>query len=781
MTNNKNITAQPAQDFIRIQDLFYLCLEKWHWFAISLTACLGLGLLYLLITPAIYTRNTAILIKDESNGKSATAEMESFADLGLFTSNANVNNEIVTLKSRDLMREVVARLNLNTDYRAGGILKKSTLYAESLPIRAHIIGLPDNCFASFVLNLNPSDLSIQLSDFVLEKDNLESPSIIGRLSDTITSPIGKIVITPTAHFAENEETEIHISHYSLIKTADDYLLRLTASLADEKANVINLAIQDVSTRRADDILATLIAVYNENWVQDKNQIAISTSMFINDRLGVIENELGNVDNDISTFKSEHLLPDVNAAANMYMARADEANAIVTDLNIQIYMARYIKNYLANEINRHQLLPANSGLGNQSITHQINEYNELLLERNSLVAQSSIKNPLVVETDTLLSAMREALNVSIENHIVALNEQIKSQQAVGRQATSQIASNPQQSKYLLNVERQQKVKETLYLYLLQKREENELSQAFTAYNTRIITKPGGADLPSSPIKRNIILVAIVLGLIIPTVIIFITETTNTKVRSRNDLNALAIPYLGEIPLLSGKRGKQGKQPHPLVVKVKSRDIINEAFRVVRTNIEFMLDNKKDTNVIMLTSANPGSGKSFISLNLASSLAIKNKKVVLIDLDLRKASLSSYINKPQTGISNYLAGKADSISDITYQSPDISNLTIIPVGIIPPNPTELLFEEKLSSLIETLRHEYDYVFIDCPPVEIIADAAIISKLANITLFIIRAGLLERRMLPEIQKFYTEKKYKNLCVILNGTNEKNRIYGYGYGYIQ
>lgn len=231
---------------------------------------------------------------------------------------------------------------------------------------------------------------------------------------------------------------------------------------------------------------------------------------------------------------------------MYMAQANEANASITALNNQVYMARYIKGYLTNETNKFQLLPANSGIENQNIAFQINEYNERLLERNSLVAQSSTKNPLVVEMDASLSAMRSALATSIENQIVALNAQIKSQQAVGGQATSKIASNPQQSKYLLSVERQQKVKESLYLYLLQKREENELSQAFTAYNTRIVTMPGGSMLPTAPIRKNILLVAFVLGLLIPTIIIFILENTNTKVRGRKDLENLTIPFVGEIP-------------------------------------------------------------------------------------------------------------------------------------------------------------------------------------------------------------------------------------------
>ena len=311
-----------------------------------------------------------------------------------------------------------------------------------------------------------------------------------------------------------------------------------------------------------------------------------------------------------------------------MTQANEANAEIRELNNQVYMARYIKNYLTNENNKHQLLPANSSIENASLATQLNEYNTKLLERNSLVSHSSVKNPLVREMDKLLEDMRSALITSIDNQMVALRAQIKSLEDIGGQATSQIASNPKQSKYLLSVERQQKVKESLFLYLLQKREENELSQAFTAYNTRIITKPGGSMIPTAPIKKNILLVAFALGLLIPVVVIFIRENMNTRVRGRKDLDDLSVPFIGEIPLaICGKKKVKSHEAHTIVVKEGSRDIMNEAFRVLRTNLEFMIGKDRSSNVIVITSFNPGSGKSFLTMNIAMSLAIKNKKVLV----------------------------------------------------------------------------------------------------------------------------------------------------------
>lgn len=781
MTIQKNTPAQSQQDFIRIQDLFYLCLGKWHWFILSLTVCLGAAVWYLLTTPPIYTRTASILIKDDSKGKSTSGTMEDFADFGMFATSTNVNNEMGTLQSPDLMREVVSRLNLNMDYHTDGRFHRQTMYGERLPVKTILVDFPASQAAAFTMQLSKEG-EVTLSDFKKDGENIDG-SATGTLNDTISSPIGKIVIQPSSSYEKGEETLLYVSHIPMQSAVAAYSMNLNVSQNDEKSNIITLTFKDVSTQRAEDVLNTLIAVYNENWVKDKNQIAVSTSMFINDRLGVIEGELGNVDDDISSYKSEHLLPDVQAAASMYMAQASEANASIKELNNQAYMARYIRNYLTDETNKFHLLPANSGIENASISTQISEYNNQLLERNSLISHSSEKNPLVKEMDASLHALRSALVTSIDNQLVALNAQIKSQQNYSGQVTSQIASNPNQAKYLLSVERQQKVKESLYLYLLQKREENELSQAFTAYNTRIITMPGGSMIPTAPVKKNILLVAFALGLLIPVVIIFMMENMNTVVRGRKDLENLAIPFVGEIPLGFRKKKKFSRQTPEkecaVVVKEKSRNVINEAFRVVRTNLEFMQNKESESHVIMITSANPGSGKTFITFNLAASLGIKGKRLLAIDLDLRKGSLSKYAGSPKKGISDYLAGDVKKIEEIIVRPTEDAKLEIIPMGTMPPNPTELLFSERLEQLIAGLRKEYDYIFIDCPPVEIVADAAIINKLADMTLFIVRAGLLDRSMLPEIEKFYTDKKYKNMSLILNGTDGGSGRYGYKYGY--
>ena len=780
--NKKNIKPGQQDDFLRIQDLLYLCLARWKWFVLSLMVTIGVATVYLLRTPAVYTRTASVLIKEDSKGKSVSSDLESFSEFGLFQSGTNVNNELITFQSPALMTEVVKRLRLDMNYFVPGKFHRQVAYGLTLPVDVTINDLPENESAGFTLKIQP-DGTLYLSDFIRNGTDLDEKDVKGSLLDSITTPLGKIIIHTTPNYVKGEAYTLYVGKSSLYNAVNSCSSNLSVSLNSEKASVIDLSFKDNSTQRAEDVLSMLISVYNENWVKDKNQIAVSTSMFINERLGVIERELGNVDEDISSYKSEHLLPDVQAASSMYMAQSSEANAQILSLNNQLYMTRYIRNYLANDANRTQLLPANSGIESANIESQIAEYNKQLLQRNSLVANSSTENPLVVDMDQALASMRGAIIRSIDNQIVTLNSQIKSLRQTEQQTTSRIAANPTQAKYLLSVERQQKVKEGLYLFLLQKREENELSQAFTAYNTRIVTPPHGSMLPTSPVHKNIFMVAFALGLLIPVVIIFMRENMNTRVRGRKDLENLTIPFIGEIPLFTRKKkgilGKKPQEVKAVVVKEGNRDIINEAFRVLRTNLEFMTGKDKTSNVIIMTSFNPGSGKSFLTMNIAMSLAIKGKKVLVIDGDLRHASASSYIDSPDKGLSDYLGGRIDNLDEIIVPDPKHKSMDILPVGTIPPNPTELLFDERLKQTIDTVREQYDYVLIDCPPVELVADTQIIEKLADRTIFVVRAGLLERSMLSELEKIYDEKKYKNMSLILNGTEGSGGRYGYCYGY--
>lgn len=776
-TQNNPTRPKQADDFIRIQDLFYLCLGKWYWFVISLAVTIGVAVIYLLTTPPVYTRSASLLIKEDSKGNSISDAAGVLSDIDLFQTSTNVNNEMQSLQSPAVMLDVVKRLHLDISYYMDGGFYKKVLYGQVCPYMVSFNDLRDNESIAFTINPTKNG-QVKLSDFSHDGEDIDG-EVTSMLNDTVDTPVGKLFIK-SINDSLNYEAPVFVSRIGYQDATENYASNLSVSLNDEKSTVINLSFKDVCIQRAEDVLNTVIAIYNENWIKDKNQIAVSTSQFINERLGVIEQELGNVDENISSYKSEHLLPDVQAAASMYMAQSSETNTQILALNTQLSMARYIRNYLTNATSENQLLPANSGIESTGIEQQIANYNTAQLRRNDLVANSSEKNPLVVDMDQSLENMRHAIITSIDNHITTLNTQLRSLQQSEQQTTTRIAANPTQGKYLLSVERQQKVKEALYLFLLQKREENELSQAFTAYNTRVITPPSGSMIPTAPVKKNIALVAIALGLLIPVVIIFIRENMNTKVRGRKDLESLSLPFAGEIPLAaSGK--KKSETAKSIVITQGNRDIINEAFRVLRTNLEFMLDVKTDgkASVTLFTSFNPGSGKTFLTMNTAATIALKGKRVLVIDGDLRHGSTSAYLGSLYKGLSDYLGKREKSLNDLIQENPDCPGFFLLPVGTIPPNPTELLAEPLFKETIEQLRGYYDYIFIDCPPIDIVADTQIIEKLADRTIFVVRAGLLERDMLPELQRMYDGKRFKNMTLLLNGTEGGGNRYGYRYGY--
>ena len=800
-----NPMARPNQteDFIRLQDLLYLCLAQWRWFILSLVVTCGIATYYNLTTPNVYQRTASLMIKDESKAQGIGSDVASmFSDMGMGNMKSNVNNELIAIQSPAVLLETGKRLKLDVDYAIDGRFHKEALYGADLPVTVDFVGFTDEQSGSFKLQLK-GDGSYVISKLKgVTRDNLpvdDSDEITGSIGQIIRTPLGKIKVDKAPAFTQfvsgEDEPVLYVSRCNVYAMTDRIKGSLSASLSDVKSTVIDLTYKDVLAKRAEDVINTIITVYRKNWLEDKNQMTISTSHFITERLGVIERELGDVDKNISAFKSSNLLPDVEAAAQQYMQKSTEVDKQIMDLNSRLAIAQYIRNYLTGKVGKNQLLPSNTGIESPGIEQQITEYNKNQLERNNIVANSSEQNPLVADYDQSLASMRKSIAASLDNFVVTLKTQLGTLQANEAATTSQIASNPNQAKYLQTVGRQQKVKEALYLFLLQKREENELSKAFTAYNTRIITPPTGDNTPVEPVRRKILLIALVLGFLIPVVVIYIREKANTTVRGRKDLKKVTVPFLGEIPFSISRKNrptleqrikfwKKPKEVRMVVVKAGKRDIVNEAFRVLRTNFEFTIGTHPEQNVIVFTSFNPGSGKSHIAANMAMSLAIKKKKVLLIDGDLRHGSTSMLINSPGEGLSDYLNGRIADIHDILYKGEEnglVKHFDVIPIGTIPPNPTELLFTPLLEKMIKTMREEYDYVFIDCPPIEVVADTPIYEQFADRTIFVVRAGLMERSMLPEVDALYKARKFKNMTLILNGTKARGGRYGshYGYGY--
>jgi len=792
---NNNARVDTGMDAVeRFKDFLWLCLDKWYWFVISFVIVMGIATIKILRTPPLYTRMATILIK-ETNATRSRSDLESMLNMGgVSQMSSKLSNEIVAFRSPDLMLEVVRQLALNYSYFKDDRFHKTLLYGADLPVYIQFAeeeSVPD--MKGCIVRTDNGGVQLYNLEYTLDGRKVKDKTRYnGSFGNVISTPMGDITANVNPYFTEEWNFPVYFKTCSMETATSACTGRLGTTAIDQKnfSDLLQLTYTDLSTQRADDVLNCVIAAYNANWVDDRNKMALSTSMFINERLTSIEKDLSGVDSDISSYKSRNLLPDVAAASNMYMSQSTELNRQMQEVETQISTSRYVRNYLDSKVSGSQLIPLPAGLSDAAITGQINTYNNLLIQRNSLVAGSSAANPLVVEMDANLEAMRQAICESVDNQIVVLQDRLQALRRTADKATSRLADNPNQAMYLLSVERRQKVMESLYLYLLQKREENELSQAFTAYNTRVVTSPTAASAPPVPNKKRILLFAFIIAMGIPLAVFYCMESFNTTIRGRKDLDLPDIPFLGEIPFAGEKKNNlsfwrrklHDEDGYTLYVKPGKRDSINEAFRVIRTNLEFM-NRESGGSVVALTSFNPGSGKTFVSLNLGAAIAIKKMKVLLIDGDFRRASLSKLINSPAVGFADYLSGQVSSFDKIICNYPDVQGLNVLPVGTIPPNPSELIGDRAFVEAIESLRSEYDYILIDCPPVNLVADTQMLTKLADRTVFLLRVGLLEKSLLAELEGQHKDGRFNGLSVILNGVEVQSRrryyAYGYGYGY--
>ena len=782
---------------MNIAQFLRLCAQRWKWFLLSLVAFLAIGFLYILRPQPVYERSAEVLIKDQDQGGSSSMDLAgAFSSLGLFGAKSSVYNELIALRSPAIMSEVVKRLDLTTTYYEKGAFHWNILYGAATPFTVVFDGDKSKRGAIFRAALQP-DGTMKLYKFITfspdGKPIKHDKEIEARIGATVLhTPAGNLMLMPNPNYkgVREEEMTVIVTHTTPMAAINNFCGNLKVDLVDQDAEVIGLKIKDLSPTRAEDILDEMIVVYNEKWIEDKNKLAISTSQFINERLALIEKELGEVDTDISNYKSEHLLTDLQEASSIYMNQAALISDKMLEVSNQLSMAKFMLQYIDNPAKRHDVLPVNTGVGSMVVEQEIPVYNTLLMQRNLLASNSSENNPAVRDMDQQLASQRSAIRSAVSHQIETLQGVLSNLRHSQGESESHLASTPSQALYLLSIERQQKVKEALYIYLLQKREENEINMTYEAYNTRIITPPDyGDQAPVSPKKGIIMLVAFVLGLAIPGVALYMAETGNTKVRSRKDLDNLSVPFLGEIPfhgsrhrirsLFRTRKQKQKQIDTPLkVVSEGNRDVVNEAFRVVRTNLEMMMGRSSEHQVVMMTSFNPGSGKSFVIFNLGATFALKRKRVLMIDADLRHGSLSMYVGSPRHGVANYLSGKTDDWRQDVVSVPEHDDLYILPIGYRPPNPAELLESPRLKSLIEGAREDYDLVLIDCPPVDIVVDTQLVAPYADRTLFVVRAGLFEKEDVVDIDELYASGKFRQMSLLLNGTAEAHtRYHAYGY----
>ena len=684
-----------------------------------------------------------------------------------------VENEMQAFSSPDLMQVVVERLGLQTRYVEQQTLRSVELYPA--PIEMRLAG--DNPVSGFsFLASRASDGSLVLSEFRVGKDELKD-EVKGHFGDTLTTPAGDIAI-----FAQNNIEDfkhpIRISWTNSRAMAKAYSGKLNLSLASKESSVIVLSMTDQYPKRAESVLNSLIDVYNEVWISNKNRSAINTTEFINERLVVIEKDLSAVEETLKEFKSKNTLTDIKATGQSYLQESSAYAARSFELDNQLSVAKYIKDYLNNPANKNSLIPSNLGLTSGSVETQIGEYNALVLQRDRLSTGSLENNPLITDLNSAIASLREAILRSVDNLIATLDLQIKKIRSQERQILSRISANSDKELKLLSIERQQQITQNLYIFLLQKREENELAALINVGNTRLLMSPNGSPSPVSPNRMMVILAALVLGLGLPFGVFFLMKMLDNTIKTKADLGRLSVPFLAEIPKL-GKEDFDRSQCR-ILVEAGNRDMMNEAFRVLRTNIDLMIGKKADSKVIMFTSFLPAAGKTFSIMNIAAGMALKGSRVILVDLDLRKATLSESLNVSHSGVAAYLNGKVTDYR--TCVDSLAENLSILPIGNLPPNPTELLLTDRFTQLIEELKRDYDYIFLDCPPIDLVADASIITEKADMSIFVLRSGRLNKEALESIEDLYKSGKYRHMALMLNSVELKHKKYGYGksgYGY--
>lgn len=763
-----NIQSNKNEQNINLLDLLMYLASKWKWFLLSVLIFGGMAWYKYATAPLVYFGSATVIIKDPSS-KTTTTGLDRFDN---FINKVNVANEMLQFNSKRLIREVVSRTHADVSYKMKDGLRNVELYTKS-PVAVSFADMLPEQYVAFTVTLLNKD-SVEITDFSMA-ENVERQVV--ELNDTISLNEGKVVVVPTNYMTESWiGVPVKVSKMPLDAVVSVYRNSIAVKQEEEESSILTLALKDNSSERAEDILNMLVNVYNEETIRDKNQVAVNTANFINERLIIIGQELGDVESDLESFKRENQTLDISSSASMYMGESQKYNSSALELETQLRLAQYIKEYLTDPKKEADLIPSNTGISDMNIENQIGMYNAAKLKRDRLISDSSDKNPVVEELNSSLRAMKQSIIRAVDNMIVSINVKRNDAQNREMRVQERLSAMPTKERQMLSIERQQKIKESLYLFLLNKREENALSQAMADNNARVIDSAEATKYPISPNRNKILALGILLGLALPTVSFLVIMFMDTRIHSRKDiLGAVSVPFLGEIPLdknyKSSRKGAANAYGY-------GDNVVTEAFRILRTNMSFMAKKDKPLQVIIFTSFNSGAGKSFVAKNLADSLAYTKKKVILIDLDIRKGSLSHRMHKHGVGMTNYLADETIALNDIIHNCE--KGYDFINAGTAAPNPAELLMDSRLDSMMEELRKRYDYIVVDNVPVGLVADATIANRIADITIFVVRAGRLDKRQLPDIEKLYQEKVLNNMALILNGADLEHRGYGYGsYGY--
>ncbi len=775
---------EQAEEEVQLVPLMKMCLEEfkthWWWFLLSAMLCVSCGWYYQQKQQRIYQRQAVMLIEDSdasSAGGGATSSrsskrnaMNTLLELNGVSVGDNLKNEIFILSSKRLMLRVVEKLHLDIDYTIKAGLHTKSLYGDKeLPFE---VLFQSKCKGKALqtFKVAKKDASTVTLKGLHDKEGNELPDLDAQLGQMVQTPYGQICVVRGKQFGAWTDEEINVSRMSIKNAATRFISELAVSEYDKETSLIVLNCSDNNVERADHILACLYDTYKEDVVDNKNRVAQNTARFIDERIQIIGRELSSVENQLASFKKRNKLVDFTQSSQIVLNATNDARQQSLQLETQLNVARYLSDYLHSHSNNHDLIPA-LNVADASFNTQIGKYNDVMNQRNQMVANSSDKQTIVAELDRQLAQMRQTIASSLKSYVNSIELRLRDAQANESALTGQVSGAPDQEKRGLDIQRQQSLKEALYTYLLNKREEVALQQAINEANVRLVEGPIGGEAPIKPKSAMIMLVSLIIGLAIPTAILWVKHLLDVTVHSRKDIeDATTIPVLGEVPLVKEVAGN-----NTLISNLASDSPMVEAFRILRFGLGYMRQNPK---VLVATSTTPGQGKSFITRNMGIILAMAGKKVVVIDADIRKRTLSGAFHHT-IGLTAYLSDDYTKVEDIIKKDGIAKGVDFIPAGHMPPNPSELLMSERLDELVKHLRSEYDYILFDTTPMLSVADANIVNRVSDTTIFVIRVGVQERAFLPELERMYQDNRFKSLSIVLNGVDPEHGYHGYGYGY--
>ena len=777
--------SDATDEKIDIQELLFKYIIHWPWFVGAVLICLVGAWIYLRMATPIYNISATVLIKDDKKGGAAgmITGLENLGLDGLVSSSQNIDNEVEVLRSKTIAKEVVEQLGLYVSYTdedefpSKNIYKTSPVIVSLTPQEAEKLSAP-MVVEMALYTQGGLDVNVAVGDNEYKKHFEKLPAVFPMNEGTLAffqSPDSLSLKKDTIEDSSTQSVRhITATINSPMRVARAYCENLSIEPTSKTTSVAVISLKNSSLQRGQDFINQLLEMYNRNTNNDKNEIAQKTAEFIDERINIISKELGSTEANLENFKRNAGITDLSSEAQIALTGNAEYEKKRVEIRTQISLIEDLRKYIRG--NEYEVLPSNVGLQDVALVATIERYNEMLVERKRLLRTSTENNPTIINLDTSIRAMKLNVQATLDG---TLQGMLITKADLDREASRfsrRISDAPGQERQFVSIARQQEIKAGLYLMLLQKREENAIALAATANNAKIIDEAIADDIPVSPKRRMIYLIALVLGVGIPVGIIYLIGLTKFKLEGRADVEKLTtIPIVGDIPLTDEKNEKDGS----IAVFENQNNLMSETFRNIRTNLQFMLQN--DKKVILVTSTVSGEGKSFISANLAISLSLLGKKVVIVGLDIRKPGLNKVfrLSTKEKGITLYLANPETDLMSLVQPSDINQNLYILPGGTVPPNPTELLARDGLDKAIEILKKNFDYVILDTAPVGMVTDTLLIGRVADLSVYVCRADYTHKVEYTLINELAEEKKLPNLCTVINGVDLKRRKYGYYYGY--